>query len=603
MADTLETLEIEVAHSATNAASEIKEVASAVHKLGNALEKVMPTLSVFQKILGKNTFNFTANTTVNNADTINQVKQSAERAQKATKEVSKEVRNLGDSAKRSTGILGNMASSLKRIAMYRILRSILKEIGQALQEGLEKAYFFSSGITGEGNRFASALDRMKSATNQMKGQLGSAFISLLTAIEPILTALIDLVTRAADAISQLISAFTGKTYLKANQTMAKFAENTKKGAGAAKEWKNQLLGFDEINRLNEPSSGGGGSSTNPLEGYKFEDADIAEKWLTIAGTLKELFSTLKQSAKELWDSVKVAFDWNDIFKNAMKILTGLVQFVSGAFSGDWAKAFEGASIVLEGFYGITEQIMTRVQGLFVNFANWIITITSSLFDWLLASIDNVGAWIGNKLGVDLSRITDIVKGIVTDLKTLVVGVLTIVRDTISSLIDNAKQVFHGLIEFIAGVFTNDWARAWNGIKEIFKGIIQGVVNVFYGVINACIAAINSAANIVGKIIQMLGGDGFSINIGYLSPPQVFAEGGFPEDGLFYANHNELVGQFSNGRTAVANNEQITEGIRQAVYDAMTAAGNNNSNGTQFKLYLDSKEIKYGLQRVDRAWGV
>ena len=34
-----------------------------------------------------------------------------------------------------------------------------------------------------------------------------------------------------------------------------------------------------------------------------------------------------------------------------------------------------------------------------------------------------------------------------------------------------------------------------------------------------------------------------------------------------ANHNELVGQFSNGKTAVANNAQIVEGIRQGVEDA------------------------------------
>ena len=44
----------------------------------------------------------------------------------------------------------------------------------------------------------------------------------------------------------------------------------------------------------------------------------------------------------------------------------------------------------------------------------------------------------------------------------------------------------------------------------------------------------------------------------------FETGGFPEDGLFMANHNELVGRFSNGRTAVANNDQITSGIAFAV---------------------------------------
>ena len=34
-----------------------------------------------------------------------------------------------------------------------------------------------------------------------------------------------------------------------------------------------------------------------------------------------------------------------------------------------------------------------------------------------------------------------------------------------------------------------------------------------------------------------------------------------------ANHGELVGQFSNGKTAVANNEQIIEGITRGVAQA------------------------------------
>lgn len=56
-----------------------------------------------------------------------------------------------------------------------------------------------------------------------------------------------------------------------------------------------------------------------------------------------------------------------------------------------------------------------------------------------------------------------------------------------------------------------------------------------------------------------------------------ATGGFVEDGLFFANHNELVGSFSNGKTAVANNQQITAGIEQATYNAMMRANQNSSS--------------------------
>ena len=71
----------------------------------------------------------------------------------------------------------------------------------------------------------------------------------------------------------------------------------------------------------------------------------------------------------------------------------------------------------------------------------------------------------------------------------------------------------------------------------------------------------------------------------------YATGGFPEDGVFRANHGELVGQFSNGRTAVANNEQIIEGIRQGVYEAVSAAmQGNNGQGVTVELVGDASDI-------------
>lgn len=75
----------------------------------------------------------------------------------------------------------------------------------------------------------------------------------------------------------------------------------------------------------------------------------------------------------------------------------------------------------------------------------------------------------------------------------------------------------------------------------------------------------------------------------------FATGGFPEDGMFYANSGELVGRFANGRTAVANNAQIIEGIENAVYRAMTAAQRGSGRGGKIELVLDK-------QVVGRAFG-
>ena len=68
-------------------------------------------------------------------------------------------------------------------------------------------------------------------------------------------------------------------------------------------------------------------------------------------------------------------------------------------------------------------------------------------------------------------------------------VLGNVFDILGDLLDTLK----GVIEFITGVFTGDWDKAWNGIKDILKGvwdlmvdIVKAPVNLIIGIINGMI---------------------------------------------------------------------------------------------------------------------
>lgn len=49
------------------------------------------------------------------------------------------------------------------------------------------------------------------------------------------------------------------------------------------------------------------------------------------------------------------------------------------------------------------------------------------------------------------------------------------------------QVIQGVIDFIVGVFTGDWEKAWQGIQEIFTGIWNGVTAFFKGIWNVIYA--------------------------------------------------------------------------------------------------------------------
>ena len=118
-----------------------------------------------------------------------------------------------------------------------------------------------------------------------------------------------------------------------------------------------------------------------------------------------------------------------------------------------------------------------------------------------------------------------------------------------------------------------------GIFEGFKGIANKVVDVLNDVISALEGLVNKAINGINSLLSELGlsqlamfvgFDGSIDNISFGRIPH-FSNGGFPEDGLFYANHTELVGQFNNGKTAVANNEMIVAGIEEAAYRGFSRA--------------------------------
>ena len=77
--------------------------------------------------------------------------------------------------------------------------------------------------------------------------------------------------------------------------------------------------------------------------------------------------------------------------------------------------------------------------------------------------------------------------------------------TIIGLIDNLKSILNGIIDFIRGVFTGDWKRAWNGVVEILTGLFGGLktllkapINAVIGMINGIIGGFNKLRSIAGK---------------------------------------------------------------------------------------------------------
>ena len=51
--------------------------------------------------------------------------------------------------------------------------------------------------------------------------------------------------------------------------------------------------------------------------------------------------------------------------------------------------------------------------------------------------------------------------------------------SVKTKVDSIQKVFKGLITFISGVFKGNWQQAWEGIKQIFAGVFQGLSDLAY----------------------------------------------------------------------------------------------------------------------------
>lgn len=160
----------------------------------------------------------------------------------------------------------------------------------------------------------------------------------------------------------------------------------------------------------------------------------------------------------------------------------------------------------------------------------------------------------------------------------------------------------------------------DGIYSGFKGIVKEVGDLVNGMIDLFNTGLSRIAESMNDLISDYNEAAKEMQedtishvsfraIAHVDIPK-YSVGGFPEDGLFFANHNEMVGQFSNGKTAVANNEQIvagiTAGVREAVVDVLApylsqiAENTRETADKDTSISLDGRELVSAINsRISR----
>jgi len=119
-------------------------------------------------------------------------------------------------------------------------------------------------------------------------------------------------------------------------------------------------------------------------------------------------------------------------------------------------------------------LMPKAEEVFSKISECVQTVWHVIEPFVLWFVETAVQQIGNALNIAVSAFFAFLSGV----GTVIDGVLT---------------ALGGLMDFIIGVFTGDWDRAWNGIKAIFdviwkaiKGILETVLKTIYSILSGAL---------------------------------------------------------------------------------------------------------------------
>ena len=245
-------------------------------------------------------------------------------------------KRLGSTVSNLTKRFFGFFSALKRIALYRAIRSALKEITQGFKEGMSNLYQYSLLMNGQ---FAQSMDSLATSALYLKNSLGAMTAPIVNALAPAVDYLTDRFVELLNVFNQLVATITGaSTWTKALKYPKQYAEAMDGASGSAKELRATLLGFDEINRLDDNSRGSRGRADELLDYSKmFEEATVDSKVKGWVDRVKEAFknadftdigASLGEKLKKGLDKI----DWESIKarlrKNAESVATLINGFIN-----------------------------------------------------------------------------------------------------------------------------------------------------------------------------------------------------------------------------------------------------------------------------------
>ena len=315
---------------------------------------------------------------------------------------------------------------------------------------------------------------------------------------------------------------------------------------------------DSYKNLSAGVSGYLGNINTSLDGTKGKMDSMERKASTTSSNSRTSFSNLNAGVNGYLSGVNTSIDGTKGKMDSMSSkASGTALSTSGSFSALSSNLYNSLSGV-NGSLGNTKSNMGLFQDAAENMRNG----TSGAFSTMASNASTYLGWTGGSFN----------------------GLKGKVDNTNGSL-----NTFKWYTSQNYSVGISSWG--FSGVKSSIDGIVRSLDDLFkYN---------NKRFNITTGTKYM----------GYqslLDRAPHFASGGFLEEGPFYMNRGEIVGKFSNGKTAVANNQQITEGIKQAVMEGMAQVmmnynvGGNSAPPIIENVFKCDSETLYRMTQVGKA---
>lgn len=289
------------------------------------------------------------------------------------------------------------------------------------------------------------------------------------------------------------------------------------------------------------------------------------------GTFADSAATIEELFGDLWDGLEDLY--NEHFKPLIETLGDSLSKFVGEFVDAWRADIQPVlddlsarfeEVVDEHVKPALDKVLAVLGRLIDKFGvlwrsvleplvSWIINVFVRILSWAIEGVGDIFLWL-IEFGADI----------------------------VSDLMD----VFDGLIDFFEGVFTSDWEKAWEGIKAVFTGVINTILDVVEGAVNLVIEAINlliGAVDLVGGTIAGLFGKEWSVpKLSDISIPRLAQGAVIPANKEFLA----VLGDQKQG----TNIEAPLQTIVDAFNIALEQNGRSGGGNTEVILQVDGREF-------------